>query len=163
MVLDSNLLSLFIPNKISPVYHGPQEVPSHRTWTSLHSPSRYGSCRGAGCRGGSWRIPSPSSWRPAAFLKVPQWLIHIMNDLSGQGDVIYNIVCIYICICMCLYIYTYIITGVYIYITARKTLLFWWIYLIIILLYIIIYIYTDIYIEENLRFILPTTLINKCH
>ena len=117
MVLDSNLLSLFIPNKISPVYHGPQEVPSHRTWTSLHSPSRYGSCRGAGCRGGSWRIPSPSSWRPAAFLKVPQWLIHIMNDLSGQGDVIYNIVCIYIyiCICMCLYIYIHNNRCVYIY------------------------------------------------
>ena len=116
MVLDSNLLSLFIPNKISPVYHGPQEVPSHRTWTSLHSPSRYGSCRGAGCRGGSWRIPSPSSWRPAAFLKVPQWLIHIMNDLSGQGDVIYNIVCIYMYMYVSIYIYTYIITGVYIYI-----------------------------------------------
>ena len=129
------------------------------TWTSLHSPSRCGSYRGAASRDGSWRIPSPSSCLAMA---------DVADDLIGQGDVIhiyiyvymniciwiyvYEYMCIYICASISVYLYVYIyiyhnvckcvcvcmITSIYIYIVARKTLLYWWIYPIIIALYTII-------------------------
>ena len=66
---------------------------------------------------------------------------------------------------MCLYIYIYIHNNrcvcIYIYYSQENFALL----VDISNNYITIhnYIYTDIYIEENLRFILPTTLINKCH
>ena len=115
MVHDSNLLSLFIPNKISPVYHGPH-------WSHRSRPTAPGHLFIHQAVTGLAEVPAAAAVHGGSRLHHPGgrmrplkrcrhgWYISWMMWLAKVMLYIYMYMYVHI------YVYIYIITGVYIYI-----------------------------------------------
>ena len=116
MVHDSNLLSLFIPNKISPVYHGPH-------WSHRSRPTAPGHLFIHQAVTGLAEVPAAAAVHGGSRLHHPGgrmrplkrcrhgWYISWMMWLAKVMLYIYMYMYVHIYV----YIYIYIITGVYIY------------------------------------------------